>query len=99
MINFNQLELVVYENYSFVGIKKQGGKLCFCLPKGFDSSISNLNTFSTKRDLFLLFYKFLMLSRVSVWEKGYLDESNHITIQDRDGVINQAEGSEIQQKK
>jgi len=96
MINFHSLSLGVNETYSFVGIKKQDDILSFCLPKGFKEHLSALNTFATKRDLFFLFYKILNNFKKICIEKGYLEETSEFSTQDRDGVINSACGSEIQ---
>jgi hypothetical protein len=96
MINFQSLELVVHETYSFVGIEKRDDILFFCLPKGFNEHISTLNTFASKRDLFFLFYKILNNFKKICVEKGYLEENSELSTQERDGVINTAGGSEIQ---
>ena len=96
MINFQSLELVVYETYSFIGIEKRDNILYFCLPKGFKDYISTLNTFASKRDLFFLFYKILNNFKKICVKKGYLEENSELSTQDRDGVINTAGGSEIQ---
>jgi hypothetical protein len=96
MLNFNSLSLVAYDNYSFVGIEKRDNLLYFCLPKGFKEHISTINTFTSKRDLFFLFYKILNKFKKICIEKGYLEEASELGTQNRDGVINSAGGSEIQ---
>lgn len=98
MMNFDELELVVSENYSFVGIKKESNTLFFFLPKGFDGSIFSLNTFTAKRDLFFLFYKILDVFKNICAQKGYLEEPNQVGIQDRDGVINHASGARLRRE-
>jgi hypothetical protein len=96
MINFNSLKLIVPDNYSFVGIQKQDDELCFCLPKGFDDRLSELDTFVGKRDLFFLLYKILGTFKEICIEKGYIDDIGEFGTQDRDGVINSHRGSEIE---
>ena len=96
MINFNSLKLIVPDNYSFVGIQKQDDELCFCLPKGFDDRLSELDTFVGKRDLFFLLYKIFGTFKEICIEKGYIDDIGELGTQDRDGVINSHRGSEIQ---
>ena len=96
MMDFRCLKLIVNESYSFVGIKKQANELIFCLPKGFEKSISSLNTFSEKRNLFFLFYGIFDTFKDICLEKGYLQEPARITTSDRDGIINQVGGSEIE---
>ena len=96
MINFNSLKLRVHDRYSFVGIQKQDDKLYFYLPQGFDAGLSELNTFLAKRDLFFLLYKILGTFKKICIEKGYIDNSGEFGTQDRDGVINSNNGSEIQ---
>jgi len=95
MIDFKSLKLRVDVTYSFVGIKKQDDIVCFHLPKGFDEKISELETFSAKRDLFFLFYKTLTSFKDICIEKGYLEEDSELSTQDRDGVIKSAKGSAI----
>jgi hypothetical protein len=97
MINFNSLQLVVHDAYSFVGIKKENDNLVFCLPKGFESETSNLNTFSGKSKTFFLFYKILNVFKDICIDKGYLNESYGLSTQDRDGVIKREGGSLIEQ--
>jgi hypothetical protein len=96
MINFQSLELVTQDSYSFVGIEKRDDILLFCLPKGFNEHISALDTFASKRDLFFLFYRVLNTFKQICIDKGYLEETSEFGTQDRDGVINSACGSEIQ---
>ncbi|MBE9222612.1 hypothetical protein IQ215_07865 [Cyanobacterium stanieri LEGE 03274] len=94
MINFNSLQLVVNNKYSFVGIDKQEQNLRLCLPKGFNESKSTLDNFDSKRDLFFLFYKILTTFRSICVEKGYLDDNNQLT-NDRDGFLKTKIGSSI----
>jgi hypothetical protein len=96
MIDFKSLELVVNNAYSFVGIEKRGNVLRFCLPKGFNDSLIQLNTFSNKRDLFFLLYRIFNTFKEVLAEKGYLDKTSKFGVQDRDGVIRNDSGSEIQ---
>lgn len=96
MINFQSLELVTHDTYSFVGIEKRDNILLFCLPKGFNEHLSDLDTFANKRDLFFLFYRILKTFKQICIDKGYLEETSEFGTQDRDGVINSASGSEIQ---
>lgn len=96
MINFQFLELVVHDTYSFVGIEKRDEKLLFYLPKGFNEQLSTLETFASKRDLFFLFYKILNTFKEICIDKGYLEKASEFGTQDRDGVINSAFGSGIQ---
>jgi len=96
MINFNSLKLIVPDNYSFVGIQKQDDELYFYLPKGFDTRLSELDTFVGKRDLFFLLYKIFGTFKEICIEKGYIDDIGEFGTQDRDGIINSPRGSEIQ---
>ncbi|MBC6481372.1 MAG: hypothetical protein GDA56_30085 [Hormoscilla sp. GM7CHS1pb] len=94
MIDFNELELVVKEKYSFVGIERQGGKLRLCLPKGFSEHLLE-NTFDAKRDLFFLFYRIFDKFKDICLEKGYLENQDRIRTSDRDGVIQSSQGAKI----
>ncbi|MEP0884659.1 hypothetical protein NDI49_24220 [Trichocoleus sp. ST-U3] len=96
MINFQSLKLVIPDTYSFVGIEKRDDLIFFCLPKGFNDHISALDTFTSKRDLFFLFYRVLNTFKQICIDKGYLEENSEFGTQDRDGVINSASGSKIQ---
>jgi len=94
MIDFNELELVVKEKYSFVGIERQDGKLRLCLPKGFSEDLLQ-DTFDAKRDLFFLFYRILDKFKDICLEKGYLENQDKIRTSDRDGVIQSSQGAKI----
>ncbi|MBL1209868.1 hypothetical protein [Geminocystis sp. GBBB08] len=96
MINFNSLQLLVNNNYSFVGIDKQEYNLRFCLPKGFNSQKSKLDNFNSKRDLFFLFYKIFTTFKSICLEKGYLDNNSRQLTNDRDGVVKTKIGSNIE---
>lgn len=96
MINFNSLQLVINNKYSFVGIDKQEENLRFCLPKGFNSEKYKLDNFNSKRDLFFLFYKILTTFKSICLEKGYLDNNSKLLANDRDGVIKTKIGSNIE---
>lgn len=85
MINFSELQLVINEEYSFVGIDKRDSQLRLCLPKGF--ALHLFDTFNSKRDLFFLLYKILHQFKDICIQKEYLP-----TAVDRDGVI-QSSGS------
>ncbi|MBD2616118.1 hypothetical protein H6G94_33575 [Nostoc punctiforme FACHB-252] len=85
MINFSELQLVINEKYSFVGIDKRDSQLRLCLPKGLNLRL--FNTFNSKRDLFFLLYKILRQFKDICIQKKYLP-----TAVDRDGVI-QSSGS------
>ncbi len=87
MLNFHQLQPIVDEKYSFVGIQKQDNKLLLYLPKGFD--INNYDTYYSKRNIYLLLYKILHRYKQICAEKGIL--KNQLK-NDRDGVI-QTNGS------
>lgn len=98
MINFNEIKLIVKDNYSFVGIKKQKNTLYFFLPHGFKHHIHQINTFTIKRNLFFSFYKIFIKFKEICIEKGYLSKDYEFGTHDRDGVINSNRGSEIQDK-
>ncbi|WPF88861.1 hypothetical protein WEU38_00900 [Cyanobacterium aponinum AL20118] len=96
MINFNSLQLVINNKYSFVGIDKQEDSSRFCLPKGFNSQKSQLDNFNSKRDLFFLFYKILTTFKSICLERGYLDNNSKQLTNDRDGVVKTKIGSNIE---
>jgi hypothetical protein len=77
MINFQELQPVVNEKYSFVGIQKRQFKTELCLPRGFDATM--FNTYNSKRDIFFLLYKVLRQFKNICYSKEY--------ISDRDGVL------------
>jgi hypothetical protein len=93
MINFGELELRVNENYSFVGIKKEGYKLLFHVPKGFSQDDPSLDTFDFKRDLFFKLYRVLNVFKLTCLEKGYFEKD--IKCRDRDGVVRDEAGAQI----
>lgn len=97
MINFNNLELVVNEKYSFVGLERRNSQIRFCLPKGFPNKPEELQrfTFNTKRDLFFLLYKVFDQFKNICKEKGYLEENNNMTTSDRDGMVKIHQGADI----
>ncbi|CAD5969755.1 hypothetical protein L2E69_12640 [Planktothrix agardhii 1806] len=99
MINFNNLELVVNEKYSFVGLERRNSQIRFCLPKGFPNKPEELQrfTFNTKRDLFFLLYKVFDQFKNICIEKGYLEENNDMTTSDRDGMVKIHQGADISQ--
>jgi hypothetical protein len=85
MLNFNELQPIINDKYSFVGIDKRGSQLRFCLPKGFNPDL--FVTFNSKRNLFFCLYKVLRQFKNICIQKGYLQATA-----DRDGVI-QSDGS------
>lgn len=85
MINFQELELEVSQSYSFVGIKKQGLRAIFYLPKGFD--INLFTTYKSKRDLFFIFYRVLTKFKNICLEKENNKIVEEIQTSDRDGII------------
>jgi hypothetical protein len=95
MINFKTLQFVVDSKYSFVGIEKKLGILYFYLPKGFEKEINRANIANNSCELFFLFYKIHNKFKKICIEKGYLDESNSIGINDRDGIISSVNGINI----
>lgn len=97
MINFNNLELVVNEKYSFVGLERRNSQIRFCLPKGFPNKPKELQrfTFNTKRDLFFLLYKVFDQFKNICIEKGYLEKNNDMTTSDRDGMVKIHQGADI----
>jgi hypothetical protein len=97
MINFNNLELVVNEKYSFVGLERRNSQIRFCLPKGFPNKSEELQrfTFNTKRDLFFLLYKVFDQFKKICIEKGYLEDNNDMTTSDRDGMVKIHQGADI----
>ena len=100
MINFGELELRDGEHgeYSFVGIKKEGSRLIFHIPKGFSQSDSSLNTFDSKRDLFFRLYRMLNVFKQICIDKEHFKTGVVIKADDRDGIVEDNEddtGSEI----
>ncbi|MDJ0660047.1 MAG: hypothetical protein QNJ42_11240 [Crocosphaera sp.] len=95
MINFNQLKLTVDDVYSFVGIEKKDDQLYFYFPKGFENKLEEIDTFDEKRKLFFLFYRIFHKFKTICLEKGYLDENSKILKSDRDGIIDNEQGSDI----
>jgi hypothetical protein len=95
MINFNDVELVVENKYSFVGIQRQNAKLQFYLPKGFSDKLKDLQNFDTKCQLFFVFYQIFEKFKDICIEKGYLEDNYKIRTSDRDGVIKINQGSTI----
>lgn len=85
MINFQELQLEVKEKYSFVGIERRDSKIIFCLPKGLNPAF--FTTYTSKRDLFFLFYRVLNNFKKICLQKGYMQVDADIKTQDRDGVI------------
>lgn len=78
MFNFNKLQPVADENYSFVGIEKRNSEIKFCLPRGFKTG--SFATYDSKRDLFFLLYKVLRQFKTICTQRDYLKD-------DRDGVV------------
>jgi len=95
MINFNDIELVVKNEYSFVGIQRQNAKLQFYLPKGFSGKLIDLQNFDAKCKLFFIFYQIFEKFKDICIEKGYLEDHYKIRTSDRDGVIKTNQGSTI----
>ncbi len=95
MLDYNCLELIVNDRYSFVGIERRDDRLYFYLPKGFNSDDETLQTFSAKRDLFFLLYQVFDKFKQICVEKGYLEENSEILAGDRDGVIKTSRGSAV----
>ncbi|AFY58821.1 hypothetical protein Riv7116_6492 [Rivularia sp. PCC 7116] len=87
MLNFHQLQPIVDEKYSFIGIQKQDNKLYLYLPKGFDTK--NYDKYDSKRDTYFLFYRVLHRYKQICAKKGNLEKQ---LAKDRDGVI-QTNGS------
>ena len=95
MINFEELEIKVNTNYSFVGIQKEGSKLIFHIPKGFSEYDSSLNTFDNKRDLFFRLYRVLNVFKQICIDKGHFQTGVVTKADDRDGIVEDDTGSEI----
>ncbi|MEB3220141.1 MAG: hypothetical protein VKN72_28450 [Nostocales cyanobacterium 94392] len=77
-MNFNKLQPVVSDKYSFVGIKKnKEGAIQLYLPRGF--SAEDFRTYQSKCEIFFLLYKVLRKFRDICSAKGY--------ISDRDGTM------------
>lgn len=94
MLNFNDLQPVVRDTYSFVGIAKEGDDLLLHLPKGFDAS--TVSTYDQKRDLFFMLYRILRQFKSICVEKSYL-KPDHLGMKtpDRDGVLKGEDGKAI----
>jgi hypothetical protein len=99
MINFKNIELVVNEKYSFVGLERRNSQIRFCLPKGFPNKPKELQTFdfNTKRDLFFLLYKVFDQFKNICIEKRDLEKNNDMTTPDRDGMVKIHKGADISQ--
>lgn len=82
MLNFQNLQPIVSDKYSFVGIQKQDNKLQLYLPKGSDAK--KFNTYDSKRDIYFLLYNILRRYKQICAEKGNLEKQ---LAKDRDGVI------------
>lgn len=82
MLNFQELQPIVSDKYSFVGIQNKNHQLQLYLPKGFDAK--NFNTYNSKRDIYFLLYKILHHYKQICEEKGNLEKQ---LVKDRDGVI------------
>ncbi|BAY86311.1 hypothetical protein NIES267_58170 [Calothrix parasitica NIES-267] len=82
MLNFQELQPIVPEKYSFVGIQKNNDKLQLYLPKGFNAE--TFNTYDSKRDIYFMLYKILQRYKQICIEKGNLENQ---LVKDRDGVI------------
>lgn len=93
MINFNELRLVNSENYSFVGIKKEGESLKLYIPKGFSEATHSTIEFGQKRSLFFLLYRSLKEFREICLQKGLLENTSRLLTGDRDGIIRSKNGS------
>ena len=93
MLNFHNLICVINDFYSFVGISKTSNVLTLYLPRGFQSRLEIYNSFQSKRDIFFLLYRVLREFKSICIDKGYLDSSNKWISRDRDGVIQEDEGS------
>lgn len=93
MINFGELELSVNTKYSFVGIQKEGSEVIFHIPRGFSGD--DIRTFDAKRDLFFRLYRVLNVFKQICIEKGYFETGVVTKTDDRDGVVEDDTGSEI----
>lgn len=93
MINFEKLQVRINEKYSFVGIENKNSQLIFHIPKGFSQDDSSIDTFDFKRDLFFKLYRVLDIFKQILLEKGH--SFQEIKARDRDGVIQEGEGAEI----
>ncbi|MDY6898947.1 MAG: hypothetical protein SWZ49_12845, partial [Cyanobacteriota bacterium] len=82
MLNFHNLNSIIGNQYSFVGIQKQNNQLLLYLPKGFD--INNYDTYDSKRNIYFLLYKILHHYKQICAKKGNLKKQ---LVKDRDGVI------------
>lgn len=72
MLNFLELQPIVSDKYSFVGIQHKNHQLQLYLPKGFDAK--KFNTYDSKRDVYLLLYKILRRYQNICAEKGHLQK-------------------------
>ncbi|MDJ0727999.1 MAG: hypothetical protein QNJ38_23105 [Prochloraceae cyanobacterium] len=95
MINFNVLELRVNPKYSFVGIQLEDSKLIFHLPKGFKHNLALLDTYEAKCNLFFDLYNVLNKFKAICLEKGYLESNKVKKVSDRDGMIQEDGGLDI----
>ncbi|NMF62972.1 hypothetical protein DP113_12100 [Brasilonema octagenarum UFV-E1] len=80
MLNFHELQPVVNDKYSFVGIQKRDSQIQLCLPRGFDPAV--FDTYNSKCYIFFLLYKILRQFKDICNFKGYLQSTA-----DRDGVV------------
>jgi hypothetical protein len=96
MINFQSLELVVHETYSFLELKSEMIYFSFAYLKDLMSISLRLTHLRVNEICFSYSTKSLTILRKFVLKKGYLEENSELSTQDRDGVINTAGGSEIQ---
>lgn len=92
MFRFNELVCKTYDCYSFVGIKKEGNKLIFCLPKGFEEN--EFQSFVLKKDLYFLLYKVLRQFKYLCLEKEYLKSLSSLLTRDRDGILQGEAGAQ-----
>ncbi|MFB2833381.1 hypothetical protein [Floridanema evergladense] len=93
MINFGKLQVRTNEKYSFVGIENKNSQLIFHVPKGFSQDDPSIDTFNFKRDLFFKLYRVLDIFKQTLLEKGH--SFQEIKASDRDGIIQEEEGAEI----
>jgi len=94
----------IVKNYSWDSQINKTYKLIFYIPKGFSKPDPNdsseyilidplINTFNFKRDLFFKLYRVLDVFKQTLLEKGY--HFREFKVRDRDGVIQENEGAEI----
>lgn len=93
MINFGKLQVRINEKYSFVGIENKNSQLIFHVPKGFSDDEPSIHTFDFKRDLFFKLYRVLDIFKQTLLEKEH--SFQEIKASDRDGIIQEEEGAEI----